>query len=124
MITKAGEDMVKEKYVHTVRVGEMYQSCEERRETVVRVEDTDVKIRENLWKDTDDQFETEHKWSVTAHLRVSQECGTKDECMTSAQDSVRILKALGFLGYELHSMEGDGVSIWDRPAPDREECES
>jgi len=76
-------------------------------------------MTENLWKDTDDEFGTEYKWSITAHLRVSQECGTKEEVFTSASDNLKIVKALGVLGYELAGMEEPGVSIWDRPAEDR-----
>jgi hypothetical protein len=119
LITKAGEDMIRQKHTHTVRVGEMYQPAKERRETTIRVGDTDIMLRENLWSDTDDKFDTDNKWSITTYLHVSQECGTKEEVFTSATDNLKVVKALGVLGYELHSMEEDGVGIWDRPAEDR-----
>lgn len=114
------DNIKKEEYIRTYRVGDQYRGGRENRETVVRVDGVDFEITENLWKDTEDKFDTEKKWSVTARLEVSQECATKEECMTSAQDNIRILKALGVLGYELSGMEDDGVSIWDRPADDRE----
>lgn len=98
----------------------MYQPADEHRDTTIRVDGTDIQLRENLWEDTDDQFETEYKWSITTNLHVSQECGTKEEVFTSASDILKVTKALGVLGYELHSMEEDGVAIWDRPAEDRE----
>jgi hypothetical protein len=99
----------------------MYQTAKERRDTTIRVDGTDIQLRENLWEDTDDEFETENKWSITTYLQVSKECGTKEEVFTSASDNLKIVQALGVLGYELHSMEEDGVTIWDRPAKDREE---
>jgi len=105
---------------HTIRVGEAYQPSKQTRETTIRVEGTDIRLRENLWEDTDDKFDTENKWSITTQLKVSQECGTKEEIFTSATDNVKIVKALGVLGYELHGMEEAGVAIWDRPAEDRE----
>lgn len=104
---------------HTIRVGEMYQPSDERRETTIRVEGTDIQLQENLWDDTEDEFDTEKKWSITTYLQVTEQCGTKEEVFTSASDTLKIVKALGVLGYELHSMEEDGVAIWDRPAPDR-----
>lgn len=105
---------------HTMRVGERYTQSEEQRVTTVRVGNTDVKMSENLWEDTDNKFDTQYMWSITVKLRVSDQCGNKEEVFTSVSDNLRTVKALGFLGYELYSHEGDGVTIWDRPAPDRE----
>jgi len=112
--------MPKGPHIRTVRVGEMYQPAKERRTTTIRVDDVDLELTENLWEDTDDKFDTVNKWSITTYLQVSQECGTKEEVFTSATDILKITKALGVLGYEMHSMEEEGVVIWDRPAEDRE----
>lgn len=119
-ITHVDSDIPKGPHIRTVRVGEMCQTSKERRTTTIRVDDVDLELTENLWADTDDQFDTENKWSITTYLQVSQECGTKEEVFTSAADILKITKALGVLGYELHSMVEEGVVIWDRSAPDRE----
>lgn len=120
MITDTDEYIPEDRGVYSHYVGESYYKSEERRETTVRIDDADVQITENLWEDTDNEYDTHYKWAVTARLEVTDQCGTKEEVMTSAVSNVRAVKALGALGYDLYSMEEPGVSIWEKAAPDRE----
>jgi len=105
---------------YAIRVGEMYQPSEETRSTTIRVDDLDIEVTENLWRDVDERFDTEYKWSVTVDFNLPKDCGTRDELLTAVSDNVRIVKALGVLGYELRQMEEPSVGTWDRPAEDRE----
>jgi hypothetical protein len=120
IITESGKDMLQSKATHSISVGEMYQPSKEKRDTTVRVDGTDIVLSENLWEDTDGKFDTDNKWCLTTYLEVPEACGTKEEVFTAAIDNVKILKAVGFLDYELAGMQEDGCAIWDRPAPDCE----
>lgn len=109
--------------VDKIAVGERYTEAIESRETEITVDGKDFIICENLWEDADDTFVTDHKWSLTTYLSVPENVISKEEILQYVINNVFIMRAVAFLEYELVSVEDEGVAIWKRPAPERDENE-
>ncbi len=97
-------------------IGQHYGEACGHRKTEVSLDEVNLEFTENLWTETDRFENAPDVWSITAHLRITESCGSKEEVLKNSQHLQRVIEALGALDYDLYLVKEPGVTFWHKPA--------